>query len=156
MKLPVATTPNPRSLHRHPVLSAVAICLCHLAAIAQAQPKVENEIARLKKQLVEARHEAQTQRRLADTRLHALQIGRARQFWDNGQTLAAANLLDGTNPEQRGFEYGYLRALFSENQEVLQTGAAVNMVGGEAITYSPDGKLIVAGGSDRTVRVWVG
>ncbi len=101
-------------------------------------------------------HEADRQRKLALERLehsqrliYASQILQAKREWEGGDYGAARETLNLTQPDLRGWEYGYLLELFNRNQITL-TGHTGTIL---SVAVSPDGKRIASTGGG-TLKIW--
>src|SRR5262249_48766716 len=93
--------------------------------------------------------EAETQRERAERLVYCGQIGLAQREWQDNEVGHARDLLDACRWGLRGWEHAYLRRLFDSNQQTLIVGTPVL-----SVAFSPDGKRIVSGSEDRTLKVW--
>lgn len=93
--------------------------------------------------LAEATRRAQDNERRAEWRLYASQINRAQREWDTNNTALAKHFLDLSRPEFRGWEYDYLRALWTQQRSWRGHDGSVT-----CLAVMPDGKRIISGGGD--------
>ena len=77
-------------------------------------------------------------------------IQSAQREWETNNPVAAWTHLKACREELRGWEYGYLYSLFSRNNQTLEghTGWVF------CAAYSPDGRRVVSGSQDGTLKVW--
>jgi WD40 repeat protein/serine/threonine protein kinase len=170
--------------HRGPVLAAAALLLALVAGITgtavglveaeearqdeaeQRQAAVANaerakdeaekakaageEARRLATEEKAARDRAETQLLRAEWLLYASQINLALQAWQGGDAFLAFHHLEACRRDFRAWEHDYLVTLFNNNQQTLRghTGEVF------AVAVSRDGKRIVSGSLDGTVKVW--
>jgi WD40 repeat protein len=97
-------------------------------------------------QAVLARAEARRAQWLA----YAAQIGLAQREWQDGNVGHARELLDACQADLRGWEHDYLYTLFNKNQHTFRGHSGFV----HSVAFSPDGKRIVSGCADNTVKVW--
>jgi hypothetical protein len=126
----------------------------------QAEEQAQGAAAQEKKARQDeqkAREEAQTQERLARERLltsqwlaYAGQIALAQREWQDGNIDHARDLIDACQWNLRGWEHNYLHTLFNKNQRTFygHTGPV------SSVAFSPDGKRLVSGSQDHTLKVW--
>jgi WD40 repeat protein len=81
---------------------------------------------------------------------YASQIQAAHREWEAGNTGLAWEHLESCRWDYRGIEYRYLYTLFTHNHTTLQGHKGWVL----SVAISADGKRIVSGGWDRTVKVW--
>jgi WD40 repeat protein len=98
----------------------------------------------------DARKETELAReRLAEiTYLH--QVALAQREWENAGVARAGQLLESCPPERRGWEWRYVYRLCHADLCTL-TGHAAQV---NSVAFSPDGKRLVSGSSDNTLKVW--
>ncbi len=72
------------------------------------------------------------------------QITLAQREWEFGSSALAWQHLEACQWNLRGWEHRYLCTLFPNNQVTIQGFMA----------FSPDGKRIVSGGQDHTLKIW--
>jgi len=82
--------------------------------------------------------------------LYASQIAAAQRAWETNEVPSAWEHLNACRADFRGWEYNYLRALFTQNQRTLR-GHRDNVT---SVAFSPDGKQIASGSDDNTLRIW--
>ncbi len=125
--------------------------------LADEKGKLAESNARLADQEKKAREETQRALKLeekARTRAEGLtyagQIDLAQREWQDGNVAHADDLLDACQWNLRGWEHDYLYTLFHKNQRTFfgHTGAV------SSVAFSPDGKRVVSGSHDQTVKVW--
>ena len=100
---------------------------------------------------------AKEQELLARRRFYAAQGNLAQQAWEAGQPARALELLESQRPkldqeDLRGFDWYYLWRLCHRNLHRTLSGPKGEAVYTLAIT--PDGKTLVSGSTDASVRVW--
>ncbi|MBS0260991.1 MAG: protein kinase [Planctomycetes bacterium] len=136
------------------------LALLALFVLRQQELSTYNgNLERLNGELLRAAQEADEQRQIAEGHarqvsegLYAVHMTQAAQAVRAGDTRDAVNLLNGwiprrTEPDLRGFEYGYLQQqLLARGREYLSTGSALYIVG-----RSPDRHLVAAAGKASTV-----
>jgi WD40 repeat protein/serine/threonine protein kinase/tetratricopeptide (TPR) repeat protein len=110
-------------------------------ALAQ---KREADAARMQAEKLKERAEVQGER------AYAGQIALAQREWQDYEVGPARKLLDACPPDLRGWEHAYLRRLIDSNQRTLHghTGHVLS------VAFSPDGKWILSGSVDKTVKKW--
>jgi WD40 repeat protein/serine/threonine protein kinase len=111
-----------------------------------AQKRAEDE----KQQADAARWQADAARTKAEWLAYAGQIALAHREWQDGDVAHAWGVLNACQQDLRGWEHRYLYTLFNQNQRTLRghTGPV------HSVAFSPDGKRLVSGGYDGTVKVW--
>jgi WD40 repeat protein/serine/threonine protein kinase len=114
----------------------------------EARDKAE----RLAEQEKTARQRAEKQWLRAEWLLYASQINLAQQAWESDNAFLAFHYLQSCRPDFRGWEHDYLFTLFHSNPHATLRGHDPKAV--ITIALSPDGKRVVSGGGDSTVRVW--
>ena len=98
-----------------------------------------------------AREEEVRQRHRAEQLLYLGQIGKAQREWETGNVAAAWEYLELCQWDLRGWEHCYLYTLFNRNQLTFRGHQGkVN-----SVAFSPDGRRIVSGSADKTLKVWV-
>jgi WD40 repeat protein len=114
-------------------------------AIAKAEEARENlEEARGQKK--EAKH----QLAVAELRLYASKLAQAQREWQDNNVPRALELLEECQWNLRHVEHRHLWTLFNSNQRTLRGHTSAVL----SVSISPDGKRIVSGSSDNTVKVW--
>jgi hypothetical protein len=87
-------------------------------------------------------------------KLAILEYGRtvqvALQEWRENNVAGALQLLNGTRKEFRGWEWDYVHRLCNGQIRTLKEHSGPIT----ASSFSPDGKLLVTGSSDKTARIW--
>jgi hypothetical protein len=114
------------------------------------------ELLRLSKVAQNERDLARTKTKRAYQYYYVAQFALARLDWDKQEIERLASRLDLLRPEQadgedlRGFEWHYLDRLCHSG--VLTLKGHTNYFTG--VVYSPDGKRLISGSHDATVKVW--
>jgi WD40 repeat protein/serine/threonine protein kinase len=124
-----------------------------LEAVANAE-KAKEEEEKAKTARVEAERLARDEkaaRNRAEWLLYASQITLAQQAWEDDNAFLAFHYLEACRTEFRGWEHDYLFTLFNSNRHTTFRGHTTSV---NSVALSPDGKRIVSGGGDNTVRVW--
>jgi WD40 repeat protein/serine/threonine protein kinase len=118
---------------------------------AEKTARNEAENARVEKQRADGEAAvARQQEKEARWQAHLARLGRV-----NGQLLArdhagALQTLDQLSPDERGWEYGYLRRQ-AEGTPLVLRGHASNIY---SVCYNPDGTRLASASKDGTVKVW--
>jgi WD40 repeat protein len=93
---------------------------------------------------------ARAEARRAEWLAYAGQIALAQREWQDGNIDHAQELLDGCQEDLRGWEHDYLSALFNRNPRIFRGHSGPVY----CVAFSPDGKHIVSGSWDKTLKVW--
>ncbi len=104
----------------------------------------EAENARLEKA------EADSARKLAESRLYAQKIRLALSEWEHGDPGVAIESLESTSVGERGWEYQYLRNRFDR----LHVNMEPQVTGVDCIAVSHRGGLLASGGQDNCLSIW--
>ena len=122
--------------------------------VAKASAEAERKALEAERGAKEkAQHEkdlADAARTKAEWLAYAGQIALAQREWQDGDVGHARDLLAACQGNLRGWEYDYLDTLFNKNQRTLR--GHTDMV--ISVAFSPDGKRLVSGSLDKTVKVW--
>jgi WD40 repeat protein/ribosomal protein S27E len=142
-----------------------------LAEKQRADDKAVEALAE-KQRASEKAAEALAERDHTERLLYAGQIALALREWETNNVAGAWQHLDGCRADFRGWEHNYLYTSFTKNQRTLkghrggrtlmvyvssdnkQMIASRIMGGVLSVAFSPDGKRIVTGGWDKTLKVW--
>jgi WD40 repeat protein len=99
--------------------------------------------------------EEKVARNRAEWLLYASQISLSLQAWDANDPALALHYLDLCRPEFRSWEHDYLCTLFHGNQRTFGKQRTVEKkVGVHSVAVSRDGKRIVGGHEDGTIKIW--
>jgi WD40 repeat protein/serine/threonine protein kinase len=115
------------------------------AQAAQKHAEEEKQAADL------ARQEADAARRKAEWLAYAGQIALAQREWQDGNVGHARALLDACQGNLRSWEHNYLYTLFNHLRQQTLRGHTGSVY---SVAFSPDGKRLVSGSEDHTVKVW--
>jgi WD40 repeat protein len=134
-------------------LSAAAALLVVLVAVVASIGYVTTSHARHRAEIAlagETTARCNTERQLlrAEWLLYASNIKSAWRELEANDLVVASHYLDSCRADFRGWEYDYLQTLVSKNQLKGHSGAV------SSVAFSPDGKRIVSGSDDNTLRVW--
>ena len=129
-----------------------------IAKGAEKKAKEQEGLARLAEKNVreqegrtrQQKERAEEQLDRAEHLLYASQIQAAQRAWEAGNRAMAWDYLESTRWDFRDVEYRYLFTLFNHNHVTLK--GDTDFV--SSVAYSPDGKRIVSGSRDKTVKVW--
>jgi len=123
-----------------------------LAAVISANnaKAAREEAEKLARKETAAREETEKQLFRAEWLLYASQINLAQQAWHDKNVPLAFHYLHLCRPDFRGWEYDYLFTLFNGGHPALRghTGEV------SSVALSADGKRIVSGSADGTVKIW--
>jgi WD40 repeat protein/tRNA A-37 threonylcarbamoyl transferase component Bud32 len=96
--------------------------------------------------------ESQGERHRADHAAYVAGIASAQRELDSNHPTAALRHLQDSPPEFRSWEYDYLSAVASRGNAILVLPGQSGRV--SSVAFSPDGKWIVAGGSDGIIKMF--
>lgn len=115
--------------------------------LAESNTALREKTAQLEQEVIRANREE----RLARHRSYRIQIKAAYFEWQHGSVDLAWRHLESTPEDVRGWEFKYLKSLFTENQTTLHK----RTIGGSNVdvAFSQDGNWF-AGGVGRFIRVW--
>jgi WD40 repeat protein/serine/threonine protein kinase len=156
--------------HRGPVLAAAVVLLALVAGIIGTtsglveawhernltekarQNEAEQRLVAVANAVKAKEEEGKAKKALerAEWLLYASQINLARQAWESNNVILAHRYLDACRADFRGWEHDYLFTLFRPNQRTFH--GHTNAV--TSVAVSRDGRRIVSGSQDQTVRVW--
>ena len=108
------------------------------------QRKAERNAKRAKEQ----KDLANQQKKLADRTLYTAQVRFAEDAWKRGDREKALEYLHQARWDLRGWEHDYLSSKVVPATFVGHSSAV------SSVSFSPDGKRIVSGSGDGTVKVW--
>jgi Tol biopolymer transport system component len=142
--------------HRGAVVAASLVVLALLAGIAGTTWGLFREAERVKER-DDALGKADEARRTADARAEELKyrlgvsdMVLASAAYENRDVALAAERLDNVPPEQRGWEWRYLKRLTHGGLFTLYGHSG----GVLSAAFSPDGTRIITGSSDQTAKMW--
>jgi WD40 repeat protein/serine/threonine protein kinase len=151
---PVSAWPEPlavkarRWLGRHRTLVTGTAAAVLVAVVSLAVATVLLTAAN--KEERKAKEKADAALLHAEWLVYAGKISLAQREWEANNVGVARDLLDGCRSDFRGWEHDYLHVLFNSNQRTLR-GHSSNV---DSVAFSPDGKRLVSGSFDKTVKVW--
>ena len=121
------------------------------AEAAKAREEVQRRAAeQAAADLVIAQEKEKSHRELAERRLYVMQIATAHREWNDGNVGRAREVLSACQWNLRGWEHDYLYTTFNRGQSTFHGhGGSVS-----SVAFSPDGKRIVSGSRDTTLKVW--
>ena len=137
----------------------VAACAMIVAMFYQSQARYaqENALKEAKNAKIkeleanESKMEAIKQKSIAEKTLYTAytaQVRFADDAWERGDVIKARQYLDDAQWNLRGWEHDYLAQKF---EVTTFRGHSVNV---SSVSFSPDGKRIVSGSYDKTLKVW--
>jgi eukaryotic-like serine/threonine-protein kinase len=135
--------------HRGPVLAAAAVLLALVAGIVGMTAGLM-EAWRQQDLKEQARKDEAKLRLETEWLLYASRINLAQQAWENNNAALAYHYLDACRRDFRGWEHDYLFTLFTSNQQTFRGHGE----GVTSVALPPDGRRVVSGSMDKTVRVW--
>ena len=99
---------------------------------------------------LEATAEAERQLRRSQGLVYGNTLASAQREWDAGDARLAWDYLNAAEWNLRGWEHDYLFTRFTQNQKTHR-GHTESV---RSVAFSPDGKRIVSGSWDNTLKVW--
>src|SRR5262249_26483838 len=127
---------------------ALALALVLAALVLVLGPAVTGAVW-LWRRAEDARASEAEARKQLDQVLYLNQVQLAQREWLRGDATRSVPLLADCAPRLRHWEWDYVRRL---SQPLLEFAGPDRWV--HSIAYSPDGKRLVTGEQDRSVRVW--
>ena len=110
--------------------------------------RLAEEEKKARKSAEENEKAARREAHRANVARHGFQMTAACQAWHQGDLLAAEAFLEDVPPAfRKTWEYRHLRELCRRKAMTLKGHT-------NSVAYSPDGKRIVSGSSDKTLKVW--
>ena len=116
----------------------------------QTAEKAREQAMTLAEEKTKLAEEEKKQRERAEFLVYTGRIALAQREWEQNNTGHANDLLDQCRWDFRGWEHDYLHTLFL-SKHVIFRGHKAEVFG---VAFSPDGKRIVSGSWDWTVKVW--
>ena len=98
----------------------------------------------------ESEQRAEEQLRRAEWAVYAGKLLLAQSAFAENNVAEAFRYLDECQWDLRGWEHGHLRWRFDGSKQTLK-GHTGNV---SSVAFSPDGKRILTGSSDKTAKVW--
>jgi WD40 repeat protein/serine/threonine protein kinase len=116
--------------------------------LAQSERAARQQAEASERRALGAAEKEAKQAQRAESLLYANQIASAKREWDAGDARSALLYLDSTHLDFRNWEHRYLFGLFKPREMFGHVGPVLS------IAFSGDGKRIVSGGDDKTLRIW--
>ena len=91
------------------------------------------------------------QRQRAEELLYVGRLSLAQSYWQEGKVAAARDKLDEARDQRNTWEHRYLYTLMNHRGQRTYIGHTGRVT---SVAFSPDGKRIVSGSRDHTVKVW--
>jgi WD40 repeat protein/tRNA A-37 threonylcarbamoyl transferase component Bud32 len=108
------------------------------------------EVAEEQKRVAQASEQAaEAARKEALDTLYATRINLAHREWLHGLSYSARDFLAQAPQDRRGWEYYFLRGLFSPERHILRPGGLPAFIAGSA-----DGSLIASSSQENDLRLW--
>lgn len=111
------------------------------AQAAQAAAAARAEAERVAKEAELRRHRVE---------LYGTRLASAYSAWQRGDARLAIEQFSAAQTVEPGWEYRHLRARFTQGQRILRGHGGQVL----AVAFTPDGRRLVSGGTDRSARVW--
>ena len=93
---------------------------------------------------------AMSARKAAENQLYVNNIQTAYVEWKFGSSTPDLNKFQSIPFKQRGWEHHFLNTMINSSQVTLNIHAAPVIT----VVFSPDGKNVISGGTDKEIRIW--